>query len=164
MRDRRISTPAAGPASSAAARLTAALAVAAALAVLSAAPVARAGDDGLTLSDAWIRMIVPARPAAGYFTLRNDGDRALVGADSPACGKLMLHESRTVDGVGKMVMVERVEVPAHGTLSFAPHGYHLMCMSPGDQLRRGHTVPVTLRFDGAPPLTAAFEVRGATGQ
>ena len=42
----------------------------------------------------------------------------------------MLHQSKEENGVEKMLPVKSVPVPAHGTLSFAPGGYHLMCMQP----------------------------------
>jgi copper(I)-binding protein len=130
------------------------------------APHARADDSGLAISGAWIRVIVPSRPAAGYFKLANDGDadQALTGASSPGCGNVMLHKSVTVDGADKMEMVMKVPVPAHGALEFAPHGYHLMCMKPTDQLKPGEVVPVTLTFESGASLTANFEIKGATGE
>ena len=49
---------------------------------------------------------------------------------SPACGMLMLHRSANVGGMESMMMVESMDVPAGGTIAFAPGGYHLMCTSP----------------------------------
>jgi copper(I)-binding protein len=130
-----------------------------------AAPLAHGEDNGLAVSDGWMRMIIPSRPAAGYFTLRNNGakDRVLTGASSPACGTVMLHRSVTADGAEKMEMVDKVTVPAHGTLQFAPHGYHLMCMKPSPAMEPGKDVPVTLRFLDGSALTTAFKVKGASG-
>ena len=90
--------------------------------------------------------------------------QALVGASSSACGSLMLHQSVTKNGVEQMIMVPKVAVPAHGTLQFAPGGYHLMCMSPAATMRPGQSVPVTLQFEGGGTLSASFPVRGATGK
>jgi copper(I)-binding protein len=156
---------AAGPASRRRQAFAARIA-AATLVGLAALPSSQAADGGLTLSDAWMRTIVPSRPAAGYFTLKNDGDQArvLTGASSPACGSIMLHQSKTENGVDKMIMVKSVPVPAHGSLQFAPHGYHLMCMSPSPDLKPGQTVPVTLEFEDGATLRGAFAVRGARGQ
>jgi len=125
-----------------------------------------AHENGLTLSDAWVRVIVPSRPAAGYFTVKNEGNaaRTLNGASSPACGNVMLHQSKTVNGVDKMVMVKKVAVPAHGTLKFAPSGYHLMCMKPSADIKPGHEVPITLRFEDGETLTGQFKVYGAGGK
>jgi periplasmic copper chaperone A len=124
------------------------------------------GAAGLALSNPWFRLVLPSLPAAGYFTLLNPtgSARTLVGAASPGCGMLMLHRSLSEHGEERMVMVERVAVPAYGKVSFAPDGYHLMCMSPTAQMRPGQSVPVTLRFADGTSLTATFPVRNATGK
>jgi periplasmic copper chaperone A len=128
-----------------------------------AADTAEPSEQGLLIGDPWMRFIMPSRPAAGYFTLSNatSEPRTLVGAASPACGALMLH--RTVDegGVDRMAMVKDVGVPAHGSVSFAPGGYHLMCMSPSPQMIPGRSVAVTLRFADGAEISASFPVRGA---
>jgi copper(I)-binding protein len=113
-----------------------------------------------------MRLIIASRPAAGYFTLRNDTDGAveLIGASSPACGSIMLHQSRTVRGVDQMLPVKSISVPAHGTVRFAPGGYHLMCMSPGSTMKVGVSVAVTLKFAGGQTATAAFPVEGPAGK
>ena len=77
---------------------------------------------------------------------------------------LMLHRSVDQGGQERMVEVASVPVPAHGKVSFAPGGYHLMCMSPAAAMRPGQSVPVTLRFAGGESLTASFPVRNATGK
>lgn len=133
---------------------------------LAAGPAAEAAEPGLTVSDAWLRLVLPSRPAAGYLTLSNETDRAqaLVGAESPACGSLMLHRSVQENGQDRMEMVMTVAVPAHGHISFAPGGYHLMCMMPAKEITPGGSVPVTLRFEDGGSVTATFEVRGAAGK
>jgi periplasmic copper chaperone A len=132
--------------------------------VLSLAPAAW-GAGGLTISDAWVRFIIPARPAAGYFTLHNTtaNPASLVKASSPDCGMLMLHKTVNENGRESMVGVESVPVPAHGSVSFAPGGYHLMCMQPSAAVKRGNSIPVTLSFDDGGTLKANFPVRGPTG-
>ena len=90
--------------------------------------------------------------------------QTVIGAASPACGMLMLHRSVEQGGQERMVSVTSVPVPAQGKVSFAPGGYHLMCMSPAAAMRPGRSVPVTLRFAGGGSLTASFPVRNATGK
>jgi copper(I)-binding protein len=143
-----------------------ALVPAAIIAAVLAATTAQAASDGLSVSDPWMRFILPARPAAGYFTLSNqtDTDRTLVGAASPACGMLMMHRSARQNGRDAMVMVDKVPAPAHGAVKFAPGGYHLMCMSPAPTMAPGQTVKVTLRFADGATLSAQFPVRGATAK
>jgi periplasmic copper chaperone A len=133
---------------------------------LAIAGSARAGEPGVSLSHPWMRTIIPSRPAAGYFTLKNDSAtaRALVGAASPACGMLMLHRSVNEHGVEHMIMQKRIPLPAHGTLTFAPGGYHLMCMKPTAAVRPGNSVPVTLKFADGGTLTTPFPVEGVGGK
>jgi copper(I)-binding protein len=125
--------------------------------------VAAAAETGVTLKDPWMRLLIRARPAAGYFTLDNATaePKTLTAAESPACGQLMLHESLHQGGQDRMVMVQQVVVPAHGSVSFAPGAYHLMCMQPAATMKVGGAVDVTLHFADGGTLTAPFAVRGA---
>jgi len=137
--------------------------------VLASLPQALAGQmtvDGFTITNAWFRAIMPGRPAGGYFTLRNDTDipRKLVGAASNACGSASLHETREEGGVAKMVPVDQIDVPAHGSVTFAPGGYHVMCMKPSSAMKPGNTVPLTLKFADGADLTTDFTVKSVTGE
>src|SRR5262249_12027829 len=117
---------------------------------------AAADKSGLEVSNAYMQTTIPSRPAAGYFTLKNNGDvdRVLVGASSPGCESLMMHKSESVGGMEKMLMVDSVPVPAHQGVAFAVGGFHLMCMSPVESMKPGSSVPVTLTFDGGISLTS----------
>jgi hypothetical protein len=130
------------------------------------AGVAWAQDTKLQVGDPWMRALPNRLPAAGYFTLRNDGDTPveLVGAASPACGKLMLHRTVSAGGTERMEMVARIDIPAHGTIAFSPGGFHLMCTMPTTDVAPGMTVPVTLEFKDGSPLRANFNVRNAAGK
>ncbi|TBR71734.1 MAG: copper chaperone PCu(A)C [Burkholderiaceae bacterium] len=134
--------------------------------VLAGAVPAQAQEEGVLVSGPWMRFIMPSRPAAGYFTLSNHTaqPRTLVGADSPACGRLMLHRSLTSNGVDRMTMMQDIDVPAHGKVVFSPGGYHLMCVSPSAAMIPGHSVPVTLHFKDGGAVMASFPVRGVTGK
>ena len=131
-----------------------------------AAPAAEAAPPALSLSGGWIRLLPGALPAAGYFTLKNSGTAkvALTGADTPACGMLMLHKSSDTGGMSSMQDVEKVDVPGGATVAFTPGGYHLMCMNPTDAIKPGGSVMVTLHFAGGSSASAAFAVKNARGQ
>jgi periplasmic copper chaperone A len=137
-----------------------------ALLALAATMPAQAQLVMVSIAGPWIRFINPTTPAAGYFTVTNAGARPVVitGASSPDCGSLMLHQSRNVNGVEQMEMVSSVTVPAHGSVKFAPGGYHLMCVSPSANIVPGRTVPVTLTFADHRTVTKPFMVRGANGR
>lgn len=140
------------------------LLVAASLAALPASAQSAPKGEGLVVSKAWIRFIMAARPAAGYFTLSNETDRPrkLTGASSPACGDIMLHRSLRENGVEKMDMVDSVVAPAHGVISFSPGSYHLMCMSPSATMKAGAHAQVTLDFADGAHVQADFVVKGAS--
>jgi copper(I)-binding protein len=125
-----------------------------------------AASPGITLSGAWIRFVMQERPAAGYFTLANATGTpvVLVRASSPDCGMLMLHRTVSANGSDSMEAVTRVTVPAHGRMTFAPGGYHLMCMAPSSGVKRGSVIPVTLAFADGSTIEAQFPVRGPTGR
>lgn len=127
---------------------------------------ALAGETGLVLSGGYMQTTIPTVPAAGYFTLENKGeaDRELVGASSPGCGMVMLHKSEEINGVSSMRHVDSMPVPAHKSITFAPGGFHLMCMSPTASLKPGASVPVTLDFKDGGTVTADFPVRKPGGQ
>ncbi len=118
----------------------------------------------VTITDAWFRSLPGSLPAGGYFTLHNPTAKtlSLTGAASPACGMVMLHKSDAMGGMERMEDVTAIDVAPGGTLSFAPGGYHLMCMDP--KMKIGGHVPVTLEFAGGTKLTIDFAVRGATGR
>ena len=133
---------------------------------LLTAPAARAANQDLSLSQPWIRFLVPGMPAAGYFTLNNNGAQpaVLTGAASPECGQLMLHESIVQNGTAHMRMVKSIVVPAHGAVQFQPGGYHLMCMHPAAGMAPGKTAAVTLRFKDGASLSTDFPVYGPKGK
>jgi copper(I)-binding protein len=127
---------------------------------------APASAADLTVTNAWIRALPANLPDGGYFTIRNSGPRdvALTGAQSPACGMLMLHKSSDTSGMDTMSDMESVPVPAGATVSFAPGGYHLMCMDPKPAIKPGAKVPVALQFDNGTSLAVTFAVKNARGK
>jgi copper(I)-binding protein len=143
----------------------------AALAVLTLAPAlalpgaGHAAEPGITVKQPWMRLLIKARPAAGYMTIENAGDtpRDLTGASSPACGQLMLHQSMEKGGQDMMQMVPKITIPPHGSVSFSPGGYHLMCMQPAATMKVGATVPVTLMFADGGSVAVDVPVKGARG-
>ena len=139
---------------------------AALLSVALAAFAAPAFAGDLTVSDAWFRALPTGLPAGGYFTIKNSGDKnaVLTSAQSDSCGMTMLHKTETTGGMSRMDMVQSVVVPAHGSLSFAPGGYHIMCMEPSPEMSPGSSVNVTLNFADGTKLDVKFDVKGADGQ
>ena len=77
---------------------------------------------------------------------------------------LMLHRTDSSSGMSRMDDIKTVSVPAGGTVSFAPGGYHLMCMDPGAAMTPGRSVSVTLVFSDGSKTSTAFAVKNAAGK
>jgi copper(I)-binding protein len=132
----------------------AALAIAMLLAGANTAALAHSVTVGsLTLTDLWTRATPPAAPtAAGYLTITNNGSEAdrLIAAASPIAETVQLHTMEMKDGVMSMHPVEGgIEIPAGGSVTLAPGGFHIMFITLKDTLKEGGTVPVTLTFEKA---------------
>jgi copper(I)-binding protein len=116
----------------------------------------------------WIRTMPATVPSSGYFTLKNGGDKAatLTGIDTPAYGMAMIHETQTAGSTAKMVHVDAVDVPAHGTVTFRPKHYHVMLEDPRKPVAPGAKVPFTLHFaDGSTvSVTCDAKAPSYTGQ
>jgi copper(I)-binding protein len=132
-----------------------------------------AETPAISVTDAW------SRPATGdgviYATLHNNAPVAdhLIGASSPLARHIGLHQTSEMKmpgmsmSMGNMPMsgsmtsmksVSSIPVPAHGTTSLAPGGYHLMLDLRRD-LKAGETVPLRLHFARAGWVTTSVQVR-----
>lgn len=116
----------------------------------------------LTATDAVIRPAPAGLPTtAAYLTLTNRSARPvrLMGVACACAAEVSAHESDTVGGVMRMRAAGAVVIPAHGSVSFAPGGLHLMVMGLRAGVKAGTKVPMTLRFDHAAPLTVTFAAK-----
>jgi len=114
------------------------------------------------ISDAWVRPPIGAdRPAAGYLTITNPGAGAdaLVGVTSPIAMSCEIHEtSMDSSGMAGMHPIDRLEIPAGGTVTLEPGGYHLMLME-SEAMTVGSTVELRLEFETAGTVVVQAEVR-----
>jgi periplasmic copper chaperone A len=139
------------------------LALALALALSAAPAVAqefKAGD--ITIDNPWSRATPKgAEVGAGYLTIHNNGaapDRLTGG--TAEFGNVEVHEMSTVDGVMKMrELKDGLAIPAHGAVTLAPNGYHLMFTGLKQPLIKGAVAKATLTFEHAGPIPVEFAVR-----
>jgi copper(I)-binding protein len=123
-----------------------------------------AGSNPLTVTHCWIRALPGKIPSGGYFVATNSGDQPadLVEVQTPAFGMAMLHQSQTQGGTSRMVMVDKVEVPAHGSVAFTPGDYHLMLEQPKQPLQIGTKLTLTFVFNGNRKVDATCLVKNAS--
>jgi copper(I)-binding protein len=135
-----------------------------ALAVLCGAT-AMASDykvSALEISQPWARATPSSAPAGGGFLkITNTGstpDR-LVSASSPVADLVQVHEMKMDGSVMRMREVEKgLEIPAGGSVTLAPGGYHLMMMGLKAPFKQGASVPVTLVFEKAGKIDVELTV------
>jgi hypothetical protein len=141
----------------------AALAAAVALACsLSFSATAQAASpQAITAQNAWVRWLPNNLPAAAYVTLVNAGDKPvdLIDISSSDYGSAMLHQTVSNGSTQKMVMVDKVTVPARGTVSIAPGGYHVMLEDAKHKIAPGDTVHLQLKFSDGETLDTPFAVK-----
>lgn len=134
-----------------------------------APPPARAADKAdIHVDGAWARASIGNLDrSAAYFEIMNHGKSAdrLVGVKTVASGKAELHTTIQENDVVRMrALDEGVEVPAGGTVSFAPAGHHVMLIGLEQPLKEGASFPLTLVFEKAGEVKVDVAVRkGAPG-
>lgn len=125
-------------------------------AALVAAPLAYAAPNPadvkagtVTIRQPWSRPAQAGMNGVGFFTLANGGKAPVVlkGVESPAAGKVEIHQSAMNGAVMTMRRQDTVTIPAGGQVAFAPGGYHLMLLGLKSAQAVGQKVPVTLVFD-----------------
>ena len=116
----------------------------------------------LVLSEAWLRAVPPVSPTmAGYVTVTNTSETAVVitGARSEIAGHVMLHDMATQqDGTRKMRHLDRLEIPAGGSVSFAPGKMHLMLMHLSRVPGEGETVSICIEEVSKTAVCSDFHV------
>ncbi|MEO8667007.1 MAG: copper chaperone PCu(A)C [Bauldia sp.] len=129
--------------------------LAASIALAFAFPAAAHSVDvgSLSLTDLWTRASPPKAPSgAGYLTVTNKGsdpDR-LFSVSARGVDRTEIHQMAVVDGVMKMGPVEGgIEIPAGGSITLAPGGFHIMFIGLKEPLVEGGRMPVTLNFEKA---------------
>lgn len=122
----------------------------------------------LTVSDAW------SRPAIGtgvvYLRVNNRGNAAdqLDNARTPVARVVEIHESMDenksmpgmkMTGVMSMQRVRALTIPAHGSVTLSPGGYHLMAIDLRHDLHPNTQFLLQLHFARAGWTTVTVKVR-----
>lgn len=130
------------------------------LAVAAALATATAAHAAPQVQAAWSRPAAQGTTGAGFMILANPGPKpdALVSVASPLAREVQVHQSMVHDGVAMMMAAPQVPIPAGGSITFAPGGYHLMFLNLIRALNIGDTVPATLTFASGAKVKATFVV------
>lgn len=117
----------------------------------------------LKIDQPYARATVPGAPVAGgYMTITNTGSRPdrLVGGSAPFAAKVEIHEMKMQGDIMKMrELTKGLEIPAKGSVTLKPGGYHVMFMKLKEQLMEGEKRTATLVFEKAGKVDLQFAVR-----
>jgi copper(I)-binding protein len=122
--------------------------------------------SAVTISDQWASSAEMGM-AAVFGTLRNTGDRdaRIVSGNSPAAGRVEVHEV-VPDASGAKVMQPKaggVAIPPDGTHDLLPGGDHLMLVDLMEPLRPGADVSLTVVFEDGSSMPVTAQVRDFAG-
>jgi copper(I)-binding protein len=122
---------------------------------------ARAAKANIDITEAWARASGNATTAPIYLHIvsAKDPDK-LLGVDVSIAGKIELK-----DEMGRATPVPAIDVPAAGTVNFAPGGRYLNLVGLKAPLKEGESFIVTFKFDKAGTSSTAVKILGsaATG-
>lgn len=106
--------------------------------------------DSVEFSRCWVRL-VPERPSAAYFELKNHGSDTvtLIGARADNFHDVMLHQTIVEDGKSMMVDLGELAIEPGATASFKPKDNHVMLTADSaDVVKVGDTITLQFKFAG----------------
>lgn len=150
--------------SAALALVCAPLALAACSQETETAPEAEANPTGLVVSNA--RLVLPpvaGNPAAVYFDLRNQGERAVAvrRADIADAKSAAMHDMMEYNREMTMADMGPVTIRQGETLKFGPGGKHVMAFELSPELKPGGKTELTLTIAGGDKISTEIPVVAA---
>lgn len=119
-------------------------------------------EQAVMVHDAWIRPAPPgAKVLAAYMTIMNGSSeqRALTSVSCGLFDKVEIHRTEMHEGMMKMVPQERLTLPAGGSVTLEPRGYHLMLIGTKSVPKEGEEVDMELHFDNGQTLHLKVPIR-----
>ncbi|HHG74450.1 MAG TPA: copper chaperone PCu(A)C [Persephonella sp.] len=116
----------------------------------------------IVIEDPWVRAVPPtAKNTALFMVIKNVGDDpdALIGVKTDISKMVSIHKTVNQNGVMKMVHVDKLSVPAGGSVVLKPGGYHIMVMGLKKDIKAGENVKFTLIFEKTGEITIKAPVK-----
>ena len=116
--------------------------------------------QGVNVGNAWVRGTLAGQSATGAFMeLTATESAALIGVSSPVAAVVEVHEMSMDNGIMRMRSIPRLDLPAGKRVVLKPGSYHIMLMELKQPLKKGETVPLTLKIEGKDKKTSMVEVK-----
>ena len=113
-------------------------------------------QEQIMVAHPWVRATPPrAKNGAAYLKVTNHGKTVekIISASTPVANKAEIHTHLNEAGVMKMRHVPSLDIPAGGSMTFAPGGHHVMLIGLKKTLKVGDKVAITLVFEKAGKIT-----------
>lgn len=125
------------------------VAAALSLGMMSASAFAQTGQ--VDVSDAWARGTVPGQTSSAvYMTLQAHQATTLVSVSTPVAANAEVHEMKLEGTLMKMrALPKGLPLEANKPVELKPGSYHVMLTDLKGPLKKGDTVPLTLKFETA---------------
>jgi copper(I)-binding protein len=122
------------------------------------------GSCAPQVRNGWVRLVPGGMPMhAGFGRIENSCamPATIESASSPSYGSVMVHESRIVNGVSEMRMLQELRIAPDDAAVLKPGGLHLMLMDPTSTLKPGSHVAIDFALKDGRHVLGDFEVRNA---
>jgi copper(I)-binding protein len=121
--------------------------------------------DIIDVTNAWARSsMLPSNNSVAYMVLQNNTNLSyeIVGATSADTANDVLIQQSFVDdkGVSRIIVVDKLVIPAHSKVELKPNGTHIMLMNLKHELHEGQKITIDLIVDGVGSQTVPIEVKG----
>lgn len=116
----------------------------------------------VSVEDAYARAVPPGQMnSASFMTLTNSAtdNVSLIAANSAIAKAVELHNHISEDGVMKMRQVKQINIPASGSVTLQPGGYHIMLIGLNKDLSEGQEIDLTLQFSDGSNQTLTLPVK-----
>jgi copper(I)-binding protein len=123
-------------------------------------------NDQLVIKNAWIREAPPTmKVLASFMVIHNPSSKEITvnSISSPVFGRIEMHRTIVSEGIAKMVQQEKFSIPAKGSLTLEPGGYHIMLFNPTNPVQAGNKVTLTLKLGSGKTQSIEAVVRKGTG-
>jgi copper(I)-binding protein len=111
--------------------------------------------------DAWVRASLGAsKVTAGYAVISNDSriDDELISVSTPSAMMAYVHTTEQKGGIASMKSVNRLIIPAGGSVSLKPGALHIMLMNMPRSLKDGEEIELLFTFRDQGPVKVSAQV------
>lgn len=119
-------------------------------------------SDTISIEKSYIREVPPSVLTSAVFLAFNnasDSDIALTSITSNIAKNIELHKHTQKDGMMEMRQVEKIIIPAKGSVELKPGGYHIMLIGLTKKIKSGDKVNLTLEFSDNSNQKITVEVK-----